>query len=159
LSDALPGRALRPAEPADGAFLASLFRSTRPELAMLPDGLADMLIAQQQQLQELGYRQSFPEARTLVIESDGMRVGKLVLDAQPQQLRVVDLAVAPPFRGRGLARAVLRQLQQQARDSGRDLALSVAHDNAAALGLYRSLGFEEEARDAVRALLRWRSAQ
>jgi ribosomal protein S18 acetylase RimI-like enzyme len=151
--------ALRPAAPADAAFLASLFRSTRPELAMLPAGLADQLIAQQQLLQELGYRQAFPEARTLVIESIGTCVGKLVLDEQRQQLRVVDIAVDPACRGRGFASAVLRQLQQQALETGRDVVLSVAIDNAPALRLYCSLGFEEEARDAVRASMRWRAAQ
>jgi ribosomal protein S18 acetylase RimI-like enzyme len=150
---------LRPAEPADAAFLASLFRSTRPELAMLPAGLADMLISQQQQLQELGYRQAFPAARTLVIEADGTPAGKLVLDEQGQELRVVDLAILPLFRGCGLAKAVLRDLQQRARDSSGDVVLSVAHDNAAARRLYLSLGFAEEARDEVRASMRWRANQ
>ncbi|GAB3470082.1 hypothetical protein GCM10027321_40040 [Massilia terrae] len=145
--------AVRPAAPDDAAFLANLFRSTRPELAMLPDGLAGMLIAQQQHSQDLGYRQAFPHAQTLVIEAGGEPAGKLVLDEQRQQLRVVDLAVAPPFRGRGLATAVLRQLHQ----AGRDLVLSVAHDNLAAIRLYHALGFEEESRDEVRAEMRWRA--
>lgn len=122
---------------------------------MLPDGLADMLIAQQQQLQELGYRQAFPQAHTLVIEANGAPAGKLVLDEQRRQLRVVDIAVAPALRGRGLATAVLRQLQQR----GFDVALSVAHDNLAAIRLYRSLGFEEQSRDEVRMEMRWRAAQ
>jgi ribosomal protein S18 acetylase RimI-like enzyme len=152
---AAPAWPLRPAAPGDAAFLASLFRSTRPELAMLPDGLADMLIAQQQQLQELGYRQAFPAAHTLVIDADGAPAGKLVLDEQRRQLRVVDIAVLPRFRGRGLATAVLRQLQQHQCD----IVLSVAHDNHAALRLYRSLGFEEDGGDAVRAAMRWRATQ
>lgn len=151
--------ALRPAAPDDAAFLASLFRSIRPDLVMLPDVLAGILIAQQQQAQERGYRQAFPAARTLILEVGCTPAGKLVLDEQRQQLRVVDIAVAPSFRGRGLATAVLTQLQQQARDSGRDIVLSVAHDNSAARGLYQSLGFEEQARDKVRAAMRWRGAQ
>ncbi|MGZ5199360.1 MAG: GNAT family N-acetyltransferase [Telluria sp.] len=153
------GWTLRQAAPDDAAFFACLFRSTRPELAMLPAGLADQLIAQQQQLQEMGYRQAFPHAQTLVVEVAGTPVGKLILDEQRQHLRVVDIAIAPAVRGRGLASAVLMQLQQQARDSGRDLILSVAHDNAAARRLYEALGFEEESRDAVRASMRWCGAQ
>jgi ribosomal protein S18 acetylase RimI-like enzyme len=148
---------LRPAAPDDAAFLACLFRSTRPELAMLPDGLADMLIAQQQQLQEMGYRHAFPDARTLVIEAAGAPAGKLVLDERSTHVRLVDIAVAPSYRRRGVARAVLGHLQRQAREHGRDVVLSVARENAPALALYRSLGFEEEARDAVRASLRWRA--
>lgn len=147
---------LRPAVSDDAAFLAGLYRSTRPELAMLPDGLADTLIAQQQQLQEMGYRHAFPDARTLVIEAAGTPAGRLVLDEQRRHVRVVDIAVAPSFRRRGIARAVLGQLQRQARARGSDVVLSVAHENAPALALYRSLGFAEEARDEVRASMRWR---
>jgi ribosomal protein S18 acetylase RimI-like enzyme len=155
LIEAAPAWSLRPAADADRAFLASLFRSTRPELAMLPDGLADMLVPQQQQLQALGYRQAFPGAREFIIESNGTPAGRLVLDEQRQHQRVVDIAVLPALRGRGLARAVLRDLQLD----GRDLLLSVAHDNVPALRLYASLGFKEEARDEVRASMRWQSAQ
>lgn len=147
--------ALRAATPADAAFLASLYRSTRPELAMLPDGLADLLIAQQQQLQEAGYRNTFPTARHLVVEVGGTPAGKLVLDEQPQRLHVIDIAVAPSFRRQGVARAVLRHLQRQERD----IVLSVAHDNLAARRLYDTLGFKEESRDEVRAAMRWRAAQ
>jgi ribosomal protein S18 acetylase RimI-like enzyme len=147
---------LRPAAPDDAAFLASLFRSTRPELAMLPEGLADMLIAQQQQLQEMGYRHPFPDARTLVIEAAGAPAGRLVLDEQRQHVRLVDIAVAPSFRRRGIARAVGGDEQGDAGVGGREVVLSVAHENAPALALYRSLGFAEEARDAVRASMRWR---
>jgi ribosomal protein S18 acetylase RimI-like enzyme len=155
LIEEAPRWALRPAADADRASLASLFRSTRPELAMLPDGLADMLLAQQQQLQALGYRQAFPGAQELIIESAGTPAGRLLLDEQRQHLRVVDIAVLPAFRGRGLARAVLRQLQQD----GRDVLLSVPHDNIPARRLYDSLGFKEEARDEVRASMCWQSAQ
>jgi ribosomal protein S18 acetylase RimI-like enzyme len=38
------------------------------------------------------------------------------------------------------------------------VVLSVAHDNVDARRLYGALGFEEEARDEVRAALRWRTA-
>jgi ribosomal protein S18 acetylase RimI-like enzyme len=155
LSETVPDGALRPAAHADRAFLASLFRSTRPELAMLPDGLADMLVSQQQQLQALGYRQAFPGAQELIIECEGSPAGRLVLDEQRQHLRIVDIALLPAFRGRGLARAVLSQLLRD----GRDVLLSVAHDSHAARRLYESLGFKEEARDDVRASMRWQRPQ
>jgi ribosomal protein S18 acetylase RimI-like enzyme len=81
-----------------------------------------------------------------------------VLAEQAGELRVVDLAVAPALRAQGCASALLRDLQRQAAGSGRDVVLSVAHDNVDARRLYAALGFEEEARDEVRAALRWRTA-
>jgi ribosomal protein S18 acetylase RimI-like enzyme len=148
----------RPAAPGDAGFLASLFLSTRPELAMLPAGLAGSIAADQQRLQEAGYRATWPELRFLVIERDGQPAGRLVLAEQAGELRVVDLAVAPALRAQGCASALLRNLQRQAAGSGRDVVLSVAHDNVDARRLYAALGFEEEARDEVRAALRWRTA-
>jgi ribosomal protein S18 acetylase RimI-like enzyme len=146
----------RPARSGDDDFLSSLFRSTRPELALLPAPLAAQLAADQRRLQEAGYRQSCPQACSLVIEVDRVAAGRLVVDEQPGSTCIVDLAVAPAFRRRGCASAVLRDLQQQAAASGRGVVLSVAHDNAAARRLYLALGFVEEARDAVRASLAWR---
>jgi ribosomal protein S18 acetylase RimI-like enzyme len=150
---------LRPAEQDDRDFLASLFRSTRPELAMLPAGLAAPLLDQQQRLQEAGYRAAFPQARELIIECGGESAGRLLLAESPGEMRIVDVAVAPSLRGRGLATTVLRSLQAGARESGQQLVLSVAHDNTLARHLYLKLGFTEECRDAVRATMRWGADQ
>jgi [ribosomal protein S18]-alanine N-acetyltransferase len=56
---------------------------------------------------------------------------------------IVTLGVAPAARRRGAARALLEDLLARARALGvASLTLEVAEDNAAALALYRSLGFE-----------------
>ena len=146
----------RPATPADDAFLAALFRSSRPELALLPPGLAEHFLADQQRLQEAGYRAAWPTAQSLIVEADGMPAGRMVIAEQARELRVVDLALAPEWRGRGGAKAVLASIQHKAMAGRRDVVLSVANDNAAAFRLYLSLGFVEESRDEVRAALRWR---
>lgn len=53
------------------------------------------------------------------------------------------IAVVPDARGRGLARELLAALVDGARDLGADrMLLEVAADNAAAIGLYDSFGFE-----------------
>jgi ribosomal protein S18 acetylase RimI-like enzyme len=145
----------RPASEPDAGFLASLFASTRPELAMLPPGLAERILADQQRLQDAGYRDAWPDARFMLIESNGQPAGRLVLAEQQDALRVVDLAVLPALRERGCASTVLRRLQMDAAAGGRDLVLCVAHDNANARRLYLRLGFIEQDRDDVRATLRW----
>lgn len=53
------------------------------------------------------------------------------------------IAVLPKARGQGLARELLTRLVDQARDLGAGrMLLEVAADNAAALGLYESFGFD-----------------
>lgn len=58
---------------------------------------------------------------------------------------VVAMHVSLGYRGRGVGRALLQELIQRARlIQGLDqLRLGVVTDNEAALGLYRSIGFEE----------------
>ena len=55
---------------------------------------------------------------------------------------VLSLGVAPPARERGIARALMHAaIERVSRRGLRELQLEVAEDNAAALGLYRALGF------------------
>ena len=56
---------------------------------------------------------------------------------------IVTLGVAPGARRQGVARALLEDLLARGRAQGvASLTLEVAEDNAAALALYRGLGFE-----------------
>ena len=87
---------------------------------------------------------------------DGTAVGRLVTALVGGALRVVDIAVLPPARGRGVAGETLRRLQAQAARDGRDLTLAVRRDNAGARRLYAALGFAVVEEDAFKLQLRWR---
>jgi ribosomal protein S18 acetylase RimI-like enzyme len=68
-------------------------------------------------------------------------VGFSTFAARPL-LNVHDLAVLPEHRRRGIARGLLAQVEVRARELGCvKLTLEVLEDNAAALALYRSVGF------------------
>lgn len=150
---------LRPAKPADEAFLFALYRSTRDDLlGQLADPrYIDGLIAMQQQMQAAGYRNSYPEAAYQVLELEGAPVGRVVTAEVAGAQRVVDIAVLPQARRRGVAREVLRRLQRQAAQDGRDLTLAVRKDNAGARRLYAALGFAVETEDPFSLQLRWRA--
>lgn len=150
----------RAPEPSDTPFLAQLYASTRTDLLYLPvpREVVDAIIRQQQQLQAQGYAQSFPHARTLVLEHLGAPVGRLVLNEAPGELRVVDISVAPGERRRGHARSVLGALQQRARQEGGSVSLRVRRDNPAARALYLSLGFEVTGGDEASEQMRWTPA-
>lgn len=150
---------IRPAEPADQAFFAELYRSTRDDLlALIADPrYIDGIIAMQQQAQVAAYRDSYPDALYQVLELDGIAAGRLVTASVAGALRVVDIAVLPALRGRGVAGEALRRLQRQAAQQGRDLTLAVRKDRAGARRLYAALGFVPESEDAVNLQLRWRA--
>lgn len=150
---------LRPATAADQPFFAALYRSTRDDLlGMIADPrYIDALVAMQQQMQVAGYRASYPDALVEVLELDGAAVGRLVTAVVGDTLRVVDIAVIPWARGRGVAGTALRRVQEQAVREGRDVALAVRKDNGRARRLYAALGFAPEGEDAVSLQLRWRA--
>jgi GNAT superfamily N-acetyltransferase len=134
---------LRNAADSDAAFFRALYAATRDDLRQLPlpPAQLEQLIAMQQQVHEDGRCHVFPAADVLILEYDGAPAGRLVVDASGPAWRLVELAVTPALRGRGLARALLQALQQRAGAQGASIGLSVARTNAAALRLYDSAGF------------------
>jgi len=148
---------IRPAGPADDAFFAALYRSTRGDLLALPadPAMIDGLVAMQQRMQVAGYRDSYPDAQYQVFELDGVAVGRLVTALVNGAMRVVDIAVLPQARGHGVAGEALRRLQAQAAAEGRGLALAVRRDNATARRLYAALGFAVEGENDLDLELRW----
>lgn len=138
---------VRPAVPADGAFLRALFFAVKSEdfagLA-LPPPMLEMMLDQQHRAQAVGYAQMFPNAESSIIERDGVPVGRMmVAPISPTHLHLVDIALLAEARGKGTGAAVLEALMNAARDGGYErLTLSVAVINGAAARLYSRLGFQ-----------------
>ena len=84
-----------------------------------------------------------PETRWyLVARAGGALVGYAGVFQAGSEADVQTVAVAPTARGRGIGRILVEALAGQVRARGADvLHLEVRADNAAALGLYRALGF------------------
>lgn len=83
----------------------------------------------------------------LVAERDGSIVGYAGIAVLAPDADVQTVAVAESARGTGLGRRLLHALLDRARAEGaRRVLLEVAADNAAARGLYHSMGFDEIAR-------------
>jgi ribosomal-protein-alanine N-acetyltransferase len=81
-------------------------------------------------------------ARSVVGRLDGRLVGYLCLWEIGHEIHITNVAVHPSFRRRGVARALLGQILDQARWSGVELLfLEVRPTNVEALPLYESLGF------------------
>jgi GNAT superfamily N-acetyltransferase len=84
------------------------------------------------------------------VEAEGEPVGTLWVaerdDALQRCLFVYELFVDEAHRGRGYGKAAMTFAEEEARRRGFDqVALNVFGGNATARGLYRSLGYEEDA--------------
>ncbi len=152
--------ALRERADDDQPFLLELYLSTRDDLQQaIPDlALLQQLIAMQFNAQETGYRHQFPLARQLVLLRSGHPIGRMVVDASPEQLRLVDIAIAPPARRSGAAMAALAALQRHAAAQGLPLCLAVGRYNGPAQCLYQKCGFTSVTEDDLFVQMIWRSA-
>jgi ribosomal protein S18 acetylase RimI-like enzyme len=90
----------------------------------------------------------------MVIERDGEPIGRLYRWRVGTALRIIDIALVPECRGRGIGTALIRSLMAEASDGGADVTLYVERFNPA-FRLYTRLGFEPVEDGPVYSLLRW----
>jgi ribosomal protein S18 acetylase RimI-like enzyme len=134
---------LRPATDADRPLLLAVYSSTRTEeldqVAWAP-GQREWFLRMQFDAQDREYHRLNPHGSFEVIEVDGLPAGRLYVDRRPGDLRIVDIALLPPYRGRGIGAALVRGLQAAAAGEGRIVSIHVELSNRAA-GFYERLGF------------------
>jgi len=134
---------LRPVCAADHAFLGQVFASTRAaELALVDwdETVKDAFIRQQFAAQDRHYRAAYPDASFQVILVGGEPAGRLCVDRQPEEIRVVDIALLPGFRGRGVGTAIMEEVLAEADASRTVVTVHVLRDNPAQRWYHR-LGF------------------
>jgi ribosomal protein S18 acetylase RimI-like enzyme len=138
-----PISTLRPATEADEAFLLAVYTSTRAE-EMAPTGWSDeqkaAFCAMQFQAQDIHYRQHYPTAQFFVIEAEKVPAGRLYVEHWAKEIRIMDIALLPEFRGNGIGTHFLRDLQKQAQAASKVLSIHVEAFNPAR-HLYERLGF------------------
>ena len=142
-------------EDADRAFLVGLYASTREEeLAQVEWDAATKraFIEQQFTAQDVAYRGNYPGATLDVIEVDGERAGRLYVHRGSSDIRIMDIALVPAFRGRGIGTELLRDLIAEGDASGRKLSIHVEVNNPAR-SLYERLGFRLAGQHGIYVLM------
>jgi GNAT superfamily N-acetyltransferase len=135
--------ALRPIEACDAAFLRSVYASTRVE-ELAPLGLnqtqVDAFLDMQFEAQRQDYWRNYDTARFCIVTCDGVDAGRLYVERHADELRVIDIALLPPFRGRGIGGGLLTQLFVEADAASLLVCIHVEYNNPAQR-LYLRLGF------------------
>jgi ribosomal protein S18 acetylase RimI-like enzyme len=152
---------LRPATEADREFLLGLYASTREsELAQVEwDGAGKRAFVEHQfSAQDYHYRTHYPGATLDVIEVDGEPAGRLYVHRGEDDIRIMDIALAPAFRNRGIGTGLLEGLMEEAASSGRSLSIHVELQNPAR-SLYDRLGFVPAGEHGVYVLMKWAQAK
>lgn len=129
----------RAQEEADTAFLGRLLAAVlEPALGLRawPERERTSLLRMQYDARERDWQERYPPGLLEIIEVDGVPAGRIRLSRPlaDGSRRVVDLAIAPEYRRRGLATAALTRHEDA-------LSLNVARTNIPAQRLYARLGF------------------
>jgi GNAT superfamily N-acetyltransferase len=149
---------LRRATDGDRDFLLEVYGSTRAaELALVDwdDATKRAFVEQQFEAQDSYYRRYYPGATFDVVMVDGEPSGRLYVDRWADEIRVIDIALLPAARGRGVGTTLLRSLMDEARAAGKPLTIHVEHGNPARR-LYERLGFRPAGDEGqIHVLMRW----
>lgn len=151
------GVSLRPRREDDLAFLARLYGSTRAdEMAQLSWSMEEKnaFLTMQFEAQTRHYDEHFADAEFLLIERDNEPIGRLYLQRREDEIRIVDIALLPDHRQRGIGGRLLRRVLEEAADSGRVVRIHVECNNPA-LGMYEHLGFRLVDDLGVYHLMEW----
>lgn len=147
---------LRPSTPLDAQFLLGVYASTRAEELALapwsPEQKAAFLRGQFE-AQSAHYQQHYaPVATFEVVLVDGQPAGRLIVHRGAREVRIVDIALLPDFRGRGVGTRLLQPLLDEADARGQLVSIHVERNNPA-LRLYTRLGFAPVGEHGVSLLL------
>jgi ribosomal protein S18 acetylase RimI-like enzyme len=85
---------------------------------------------------------------------DGVAIGRLYVARWADEIRIIDIALLPGYRGRGIGTTLIKQVLAEGEAAGKPVSIHVEHFNPA-VGLYRRLGFEVVEERGAYLFLRW----
>ncbi|HKG15989.1 MAG TPA: N-acetyltransferase [Pyrinomonadaceae bacterium] len=141
------GRAvsLRPATEEDYEALVRVYASTRADeltqVTWWDDAQKLAFCRSQYDAQKAEYEARFPDAEYDVIVLEGKTAGRVWVGRDEKEIRLLDIALLPEFRGQGVGAVLVGALIEEARSAGKRLRHMVFMLNEGARRFYERLGF------------------
>ena len=135
----------------DRDFVFKLYASTRAdEIAPFgwPPVRQEAFLRMQFSAQQQWYSISYAQAEHHIIELDGVAIGRLMVSRHQPAAVLVDIALLPEHRGKGIGSNLIGDLIQQCNREKLPLRLQVLKTNPA-LHLYERLGFNRTGEDQI----------
>lgn len=148
---------LQSSRPSDDEFLLNVYASTRTDEMKLVDWTEAQKIAflrMQFQAQSRYYVENYPGAAFQLILLDGEPVGRLYIHRRQDEIRIMDIALLPEHRRRGIGTFLLNQILEEAKSNSVPVTIHVEQFNPA-MQLYERLGFYMKEDRGVYRLLEW----
>jgi ribosomal protein S18 acetylase RimI-like enzyme len=146
---------LRIAEDGDAAFLFQLYCDIRHAEVSgwgWPAAQREAFLRMQFEAQRRSYAAAYPGATDEIVCLGGLPVGRRLVSAIPDGMRLVDIGLLSEYRNRGIGTRLIRQFLESCDVSceagPRIASLQVLRGNPAG-NLYRRLGFRETGSDGM----------
>ncbi len=130
----------QPVTTADEPFLLELYASVRAaEMAVVPwsDEQKRAFLKAQFRAQQVYYAEKYPHGAFQTIRREGEKIGRLYLAELEDETRIIDLTLAPAFRGRGVGSRIVADILCEA---SKPVRIYLENFSPAA-GLFERLGF------------------
>ena len=156
-SETTTGVVLQPVRPEDESFLFEVYASTRAEELAQVDWSEEQrenFLQMQFQAQAKHYRENYPGAELGIIQVDGEPTGRLYVHRRVDEIRIMDIALLPACRGRGIGTVLLEEILAEGARTGKVVSIHVEAFNPA-LHWYERLGFKQVSMNGPYQLLEW----
>jgi ribosomal protein S18 acetylase RimI-like enzyme len=148
---------LRSVQAADDQFVSEVYSSSREqEMALVPwnDAQREAFLRMQCAAQISHYQKHHPKAEHSIVLVDGMPVGRVYIDRAEEKIEILDLTILTAHRGKGAGSYILKQLQEESRETGKPLNIYVESFNPS-LALFERLGFKKNSEEGIHFLMEW----
>lgn len=149
---------LRAVEKDDREFLLEVYAAGREiELAAVPwdAAMKRVFVEHQYTAQDAFYQSEYPGSSQKVILFDGERAGRIYLHKTDDEIAILDMAVVPRFRRKGIATAIVKQLQAEGGANRISVRIFIERFNPAG-SLFAKLGFTATDHDEVSQRYTWK---
>ena len=149
---------LRPITPEDEDFLYRVYVGTREDIAQLgwDQTQQEKFLKLQFMAQQKQYRAQFCDADFQIIIEDEKPVGRLYINQTEEEIRIVDIALLPRFRGKGTGSSLIKQVLAEGKQKRLPVRIHVQQSNPA-FQLYERLGFQKIDENGIYFLMEWTS--
>lgn len=155
-----PAITLQPVRPEDGPVLFEIYAGTRADELDAwgwDETMRETFLRMQFEAQRRSYAAQFPDADHTLVRVGGVVAGRLLVAREAEEIRIVDVALLPEYRGRGIGTSLVRRILDEGRESARPVRLQVLSTNPAR-HLYERLGFTRRGGDDLYHRMEWKVA-
>lgn len=141
----------------DMAFLSELYRTTRwDEVLQIAwdDEQRKAFLHQQFTAQHQHYLSHYPHAEKLLIMRAEEPIGRIYVDRDEVSICLIDVALLPAYKHRGIGTALLRELLTEAQQQNKKVVIHVENFNPA-YRWYVKHGFQQVEDKGVYQYMEW----